>query len=383
MKGIVFLRVALLVIGMFPFPSPAINMGRLSAVNDKVANRLLSQKVVGKNWEDVPFLVGEIPLGKKFLEKAETSIGEGYTSITHGDYAGYAQASLDLFQTLPQSETELREKFLRTTDEPLSFARFAIRATPENSPPKDNWWVAGGYGTRYWIDDLFTMPTWLGMLGSKQNGLPGNKEARDLAFEMISNYVSILWDPNTNLFWHDASSVNQNAYWGRGNGWAAYGLVRTAGYLDTPYGGNYKRVLEQNDIRALLNKMFESLVLRRTPDGGWPSDLSNPTCTKAETSATGLITFALERGIREGWVNHETYLPIVEEALKLLLSKVNEDGDISDIQPPGTGADCYVVTSNDEGVNVNYGVGAFLLATREALYLDFTRFDPQREIPNP
>ena len=46
----------------------------------------------------------------------------------------------------------------------------------------------------------------------------------------------LLCDPAVSLFRHDAGS-GFTSYWGRGNGWAAWGLARAARYLDTPYGG--------------------------------------------------------------------------------------------------------------------------------------------------
>jgi rhamnogalacturonyl hydrolase YesR len=360
-----------------------ITKNEIISVRKKIAERLNEQKVVGRNWEDAPLLDGEIPLGKDFQERARLAIGEGYPEITHGDYAGYATASLDLFQLSP--DAELREKMLRTTDGPLVFATHAIRGTPENSPPADNWWVEGGYGMRYWVDDLFTIPPWLAMLSSKENGLPGNQEAGDMAREMISNYVNLLWDKEKGLFWHDASSVNTNSYWGRGNGWAAYGLTRAADYLDTPYGGKYEKVIDQVGIRELLTKMADSLRSLRTPDGGWPTDLLNPEHKEAETSATGLITFMLAKGVNEDWLDKEIYLPVIFKAFDFLLSKVDSNGDISGIQPPGTGPDDYTVSSDNPDVNVNYGVGAVLLAADEIIKFedeDFSRPKHPRRIIN-
>ena len=73
----------------------------------------------------------------------------------------------------------------------------------------------------------------------------------------------------------------------------------------------------------------------------------------------------LANGINEGWLDRSAYLPVVLKAFGLLQARVDASGDVSDIQPPGTGPDCAVTASNDPGVNVTYGVGAFLLAASE------------------
>jgi hypothetical protein len=89
----------------------------------------------------------------------------------------------------------------------------------------------------------------------------------------------------------------------------------------------------------------------------------------SETSATGLITYMLAKGVNEGWLDRTAFTPVVLKALSLLLSRVDAQGDLAGIQPPGTGPDCGVTASNDPTVDVSYGVGAFLLAVSEALKL--------------
>src|SRR5262249_48881203 len=157
--------------------------------------------------------------------------------------------------------------------------------------------------------------------------------------------------------------AGHESYWGRGNGWAAWGLTRSARYLDAPYAGSrYADVVDRTALREILSRLAGSLAAGRSSDGGWPSALLNPeACDAADTSATGLATYMLLAGVRDGWLDRSVYVPIALKAFGLLLDRVDAECDLSHIQPPGTGPDCTVRNSDDPSVNLAYGVGAFLL----------------------
>jgi hypothetical protein len=370
----------------------------------RAGNRLPTIRSVGRNWEDVPYLVGLLLVaeqlekrtpgsGQPWIDRATTVIGGGDAPITNGDYAGYAQAAMDLYRLASPTDTARRAALLEATNGPIEFAAAALRTTPSSGPPLTPWWVDGGYGTRFWVDDLFTLPPWLAMRGASRDGQPADPAARDLAYEWIESYLydhrpsttnamaaavpsqrqragPLLWDPGLSLFRHDPGS-GAASYWGRGNGWAAWGLARSARYLDAPYGGGrYDEVVDRTGIREVLARFASALAARRSDDGGWPTDLAHPeTCPASETSATGLITYMLAKGVNEGWLDRTAFTPVVLKALSLLLGRIDAQRDLVGIQPPGTGPDCRVTTSNDPAVDVSYGVGAFLLAASEALKL--------------
>ncbi len=392
-----FLSAALLV----PGRALAVTKSELRAAAAKAANRLAAIRVLERTWEDAPALVGLLqfagdpdgsaaPSSPAWIDLVTAVIGAGDTPISNGDYAAYAQAAMDLYRLAPSRDIALRERLLEATNGPLAFAERALRATPSAGPPPAGWWVEGGYGTRFWVDDLYTLPPWLAMRGSSRNGLPGDPLARDLAYEWIESYLydhrpadadgspspvpsrrprggALLWDPALSLFRHDAGP-GFSSYWGRGNGWAAWGLARAASYLDVPYGGGrFDEVVDRTGIREVLARLASSLAARRSDDGGWPTDLARPgACPASETSATGLVTYMLAKGINEGWLDRAAFTPVVLKALSALLGRLDAQGDLSGIQPPGTGPDCGVTTSRDPAVDVSYGVGAFLLALSEA-----------------
>jgi len=180
----------------------------------------------------------------------------------------------------------------------------------------------------------------------------------------------LLWDESSALFQHHPEIIGtSDLFWGRGNGWALVSLSRAAESLGAPYsGGRYDQVVTANQLRDMLRRSAESLVARRTPDGGWGSFLAQPNdCNVTETSSTALLTFFLARGINEGWLDRATYQPIVMRAFAVILQRVRADGTVAGIQPPGIGPACAQIASNDPVINVNYGAGAILLAAAEVL----------------
>jgi hypothetical protein len=361
------------------------------------------------HWENAPYLDGLVlfgdqlqhesnPAGARLIERAASVIlgsDDDINGVFFGDGTAFAQVALDLYRVLPPSDPR-RAALLATLSGPMSFAEHAIRATPATGTPRDPWWIAGGFGTRYWQDDMYMVIPWLAMNGSSREGLPSNELARNLAYEWIEAYVYdhrpassdprevavpsaaarngvFLLDPDFGLFQHQPEWIgSKDVFWGRGNGWSAIALMRAADYLDAPYSGTqYPVVLSAPEIRDILVRMAASFKARQTPDGGWGSDLSHPLdCPIAETSATGMITFFLARGINEGWLNRDTYLPVVQHAFALLTRRVDARGVITGIQPPGTGPDCSRTISSDNAINVNYGAGVWLLAASEVLKVD-------------
>lgn len=333
--------------------------------------------------------------GDGLLDRAASVLldsDDAIETVYWGDGTAFAQSVLDLYRVLPPSDPR-RAALLKTLDGPMRFAAHAVRATPATAAPREPWWVAGGYGARFWQDDLYMLVPWLALYGSSRDGLPGNELARNLAYEWMEAYVhehrpasgdpreaevpssparrgTLLWDEAYALFHHEPASVSSPQYfWARGNAWAVVALARAAGALDAPYtGGRYDRVAGRDELHDMLRASAAALLARRTPDGGWGSYLAHPNpCPVAETSATGLLAFFLARGVNEGWLDRETYAPAATRALALLLRRVDGEGNVSGIQPPDVGPGCGMGTTNQTAVNLNYGTGALLLAAAEVL----------------
>jgi rhamnogalacturonyl hydrolase YesR len=347
------------------------------------------------HWENAVYFDGLVLFGEqlnaqapgsgdRFIERAAAVLlqsDDPIDTVYWGDGTAFGQAALDLYRVLPANDPR-RPALLATLAGPMRFAEHAIRATPSTAAPRDPWWIPGGYGTRFWQDDLYMVVPWLSMYGAT-----GDELARNLAYEWIESYVYdhrtdaalaaspsrkglLLWEDGQHLFQHGPETLwSQDFYWARGNGWSLNALARAAESLDAPYtGGRYERVMTREEMRELLRAAAESLLARRTPDGGWSAYLSQPElCPVAETSGTALITFFLARGINEGWLDRATYEPVVLRAMTLLAGRVDASGTVTGIQPPDIGPGCGKIASNDPTINVNYAPGAILLAAAEVL----------------
>jgi rhamnogalacturonyl hydrolase YesR len=376
----------------------------IAAIATKVANRVSLSYAPRLHWENAVYLDGLVLVGEQLnartagsgnglIERAADVLlnsDDAIDQIYWGDGTAWAQAALDLYRVLPSSDAR-RPALIALLTGPVSFAEHAIRDTPASAPPRDPWWIAGGYGTRFWQDDMYMVVPWLALYGSTQNGLPANEQARNLAYEWIESYVyehrpsqtdvvpslasrrgPLLWDPASMLFQHSTELIGSTQdFWGRGNGWSLIALARASELLDGAYtGGRYDQVVSADELRSMLRGSAESIVARRAPDDGWGPFLANPAaCGGSETSATGLLTFFLARGVNDGWLDRATYIPIVMRAYDSLLRHVDSDGYVTAIQPPDIGPNCAQKTSREDPfyLNLNYGPGALLLATAEVL----------------
>ena len=376
------------------------------ATASRVADRVTLSFHPRLHWENAVYFDGLVLLGEqmelrnlgsgtRFLDRAASVLldsDDPIETVYWGDGTAFSQAALDLYRVLPPSDAR-RPRLLATLSGPMRFAEHAVRVSPADGAPEDPWWISGGYGARYWQDDLYMVVPWLALYGSTKDGLPSNELARNLAYEWVEAYVYehrpadgdprgsavpssrsrrgvLLWDEAHGLFQHAPESIGSTEYfWGRGNGWALVALARAAEALDAPYtGGRYDQVLATGEIHEMLRAAARSLLARQTPDGGWGSYLSKPgECPIAETSATGLITFFLARGVNEGWLERDVYTPVAIRALELLMRRVEADGTVVGIQPPDVGPGCGQKASNDPVINMNYGPGALLLAASEVL----------------
>ena len=367
----------------------------ITATASRVADRVTWTFHPRLHWENAVYFDGLVLLGEqmelrapgsgvRFLEKAVAVIlgsDDPIETVHWGDGTAFGQAAMDLYRVLPPSDPR-RPALVATLNGPMRFAEHAVRVRPGEGAARDPWWIAGGYGARFWQDDLYMVVPWLALHGRE------NELARNLAYEWIEAYVHehrpegsavpslrarrgvLLWDEAHALFQHAPESVGTTEFfWARGNGWALVALARAAEALDGPYtGGRYEQVMGSEEIRAMLRVAAASLLERRTADGGWGAYLSKPEeCPVAETSGTALLTFFLARGVNEGWLDREIYAPVVMKAFGVLMRRVDFAGNVSGIQPPDVGPGCGKVSSNQGMVNVNYGPGAFLLAASEVL----------------
>lgn len=176
-------------------------------------------------------------------------------------------------------------------------------------------------------------------------------------------------------FFEKKTPKGQPVFWGRGNGWVIGGLARTIEYIpkDDPMRPRYIQ---------LFQDMMERIVSLQGEDGLWRASLNEPEWfPMKETSGSSFFCFGLAKGIHEGWLDRETYLPAAKKAWIGLVGCLSPEGKVQWAQPVADQP--YVTRKYNTG---SYTQGAFLLAAAEIYTLmgysdarTHARFVPERK----
>jgi len=105
----------------------------------------------------------------------------------------------------------------------------------------------------------------------------------------------MLQQPN-GLFYH---APDVPFFWGRGNGWTAAGMAELLRSLPADHP-NRPRILES------YRKMLATLLEYQGENGMWRQLIDRPEAWP-ETSCTGMFTFAMITGVKQGWLQGSQY----------------------------------------------------------------------------
>lgn len=292
----------------------------------------------------------------------------------------------------------------KTDDNMIKATKAALDYRINNNPTSDDWW---------WIDAMFmAMPT-LVRLGhvyndtkyyDKMYALFANirdklivnsshtsmwpQEYRDLygtgpiltGFEDYDGLYSTtdhLWwrdwgfqpnvpgkkDPN-NSWQTDVPTLSpdgKNIYWARGNGWVIAAMARTLQFLP-------ENDAHRSEYIQMLQDMASTLKMCQREDGFWNMNLADPNHYPApETSGTALFAYGLAWGINNGYLDKDTYYPVVAKAWNGLCKiAIQPSGNVMYTQNVGEGP---IDPSRLTTSSVDFGVGAILMAASEVVKL--------------
>ena len=169
--------------------------------------------------------------------------------------------------------------------------------------------------TRFWIDDMY-MITILQVQAYRATGDP--KYLDRAALEMVA-YLNKLQQPN-GLFYH---APDVPFFWGRGDGWVAAGMAELL------------RSLPQNHpqrarILSGYRKMMKALLQYQGADGMWRQLIDHPEAWP-ETSSTGMFAFAMITGVKNGWLDEDTYGPAARRAWIALVGYVDQNANVTNV----------------------------------------------------
>ena len=245
-------------------------------------------------------LTNDQDLRKKLIKKFDPLLGEHANWIApdaHVDYRVFGVVPLEIYQQTTQ------QKY-------LDLGRGLADKQWENATPDGITAEA-----RYWIDDMYMITA----VQVQAYRATHDQKYLDRAALTMAAYLDKLQQPN-GLFFHAADSP---FYWGRGNGWVAAGMAELLRSLPKNHPQR-ARILEG------YGRMMASLLKYQAEDGLWRQLIDHPDVW-AETSSTGMFTFAMISGVKNGWLPAKTYGPAARKAWLGLIRHMDAQANVSDV----------------------------------------------------
>jgi rhamnogalacturonyl hydrolase YesR len=160
---------------------------------------------------------------------------------------------------------------------------------------------------------------------------------------------------------HRHSPLDETA-WGRGNGFPALGLTLSLSALPPNHPARV-------EVLAALRAHLEALLPHQDATGMWRQVIDFPGSYR-ELTVTAMLTFAMARGIRLGWLDESRYRPPLDRAWYALRTRIAPDGGLVDVCT-GTGKQqnlqAYLDRTAILGHDPRGGAMALLAATELAL----------------
>jgi rhamnogalacturonyl hydrolase YesR len=169
--------------------------------------------------------------------------------------------------------------------------------------------------TRFWIDDMYMITT-VQVQAFRATG--DSKYLDRAALEMVA-YLDRLQQPN-GLFFH---APDAPFYWARGNGWVAAGMTELLRALPADHPRRAR-------VLAAYRKMMQALLGFQGKDGMWRQLVDHPEAWP-ETSSTGMFTFALITGVKNGWLDPATYGPAARKGWLALVGYIDQNADVTSV----------------------------------------------------
>ncbi|HEY9048246.1 MAG TPA: glycoside hydrolase family 88 protein [Ohtaekwangia sp.] len=169
--------------------------------------------------------------------------------------------------------------------------------------------------TRLWIDDMFMITA----VQAQAFRATGDRNYIDRAAREMVMYLDSLQRDN-GLFYH---APDVPFFWARGNGWMAAGTAELLRSLPLD-NADRPRIMEA------YKKMMATLLQYQTAEGMW-RQLIDDAASWPETSSTGMFTFAMITGVKNGWLDKAIYGAAARKGWLALISYIDANGDIGEV----------------------------------------------------
>ncbi|WEK34869.1 MAG: glycoside hydrolase family 88 protein [Candidatus Pseudobacter hemicellulosilyticus] len=177
-----------------------------------------------------------------------------------------------------------------------------------------------------WVDDMFMS---IPFIVQAALGAPSAREKDSLLNEAARQVLAFneqVFDKTVNLYRHARYSTDNAAmpYWSRANGWGIWATTEVLENL--PAQNPYRTKIMEYFVRHV-----DALVKWQNPQTGyWHNVLDRPDSYE-EVSGTAIFTMAIARGINEGWLSREKYMPVALLGWKAIAASVEPDGTVHNI----------------------------------------------------
>ncbi|WNH12353.1 glycoside hydrolase family 88/105 protein [Thalassobellus suaedae] len=212
-----------------------------------------------------------------------------------------------------------------------------------------------------WADDMYMSVPFLTNMGV----LTGDNKYFDDAVKQVLQMAKRLYIPEKELFDHGwnvtSGDYDPRFYWGRANGWVLMSMAELLSALPENYQG-------RSEILHLYRSMVRSLANLQGGDGFW-HNLLDKNDTYTETSCTAMFTFAIAKGINEGWISH-VYGPVALIGWNAIQTRVLQNGAVDGTCEGTTFAhDNSYYYHRGKSIYATHGYGPTLYAGAEMIRL--------------
>jgi unsaturated rhamnogalacturonyl hydrolase len=191
----------------------------------------------------------------------------------------------------------------------------------------------------------------------------GDATKLDAAIAQVMGTHARLFDASAGLLkhlWDLKTQAPAGEFWGRGNGWTVMAHVDLLAALPIDHP-------RRADVLAQFVRHMEGMRRCQDPAGGWHQVLNVPT-SWLETSATGMITYGIARGVNEGWLDR-SFAADAKKGWAALQAKVLPDGDLIDVCGSTDTGDLNFYLKRPRLQGDLHGFGSYLLAGAEIIRL--------------
>lgn len=194
-------------------------------------------------------------------------------------------------------------------------------------------WHKQRYPYQLWLDGVYMAAPFLVRAGEMFDDPHWLKEvvtefkvAREHMRDPETGLYYHAWDEKREQFWADPQTGLSSHFWGRGLGWFAMAMVDTLDEMPADAAGR-ETLVEQ------FRELAKAVVEFQDDSGAWYQVLDQPGRTDnfREASATAMFTYALARGVNEGYLDPSFAEPAKQGYAGLVRTffAVESDGTVS------------------------------------------------------